>query len=74
MVDTRFLPGRHSVKVESKAKEKSQMMFIPVPFGVGLLGGAIMGADRGGWNRRRRCEAFRQLRSAYDLLPRETWP
>ena len=42
-----ILPGRHSVKVESKAKEEAQMMYIPVPFGVGLIGAAIIGAAAG---------------------------
>ena len=35
------------MKVDSKAKEKAQVMLIPVPFGVGLLGGAIIGAAAG---------------------------
>lgn len=35
------------MRVESKAKEKSQMVFIPLVPGVGVLGAAIIGAGVG---------------------------
>lgn len=41
-----LLPGLHSVRVESKAKQPNQMIFIPIP-AVGVIGGAVIGAIAG---------------------------